>query len=286
MLELTEEPKADTCDPERHFSREVPHRALRRPMMLNAIFALSSRHQAILMGNGDTESQKYQDDCLSLLIKALSAPEDTYDENLLATVVILRNYEELRSTEDNHYHLAGSNQLLNTISRFSSSGGLGEAASWWSLRQAIYVSLVRHQPLEIRLENYDHSAALGLDNDSSTANVAVLIFAKMLRLLYLAEGSDLVYWNRLEQELENWNLLKPSSYRPIFYQEPDFAQDRPFPVVCMTAADQVVGMQYYHAARILLLLKKPNNQPLVGFHATRDRRKAEVGGSYAASFFR
>lgn len=35
-------------------------------------------------------------------------------------------------------------------------------------------------------------------------------------------------------------------------------------------------MQYYYAAKILLLLKKPNNQPLVGFNAAKDRRKAEV----------
>lgn len=170
--------------------------------MLFAILALASRHQAIIHGKDEEESRSYQDRCLRLLITALSAPEDAHDENLLTTVMILRNYEELKSTEDNHYHLFGSSQLLNTISRFSSSGGLGEAASWWSLRQAIYVSLVRHQPLEIRLENYDQSMALGMDTDSSIANVAVLIFAKMLRLLYMAEGSDLDYWNRLEQELE------------------------------------------------------------------------------------
>lgn len=232
-------PWADTSDPDKHFAREVPHRALRKPMMLYAIFALCSRHQAIMSdGTDEIESSAYHDRCVGLLIEALSAPEDTYDEDLLVTVVILRHYEELKTTDDNLYHLFGSSQLLNAISRFSSSGGLGEAASWWCLRQAIYVSLVQHQPLDIRLENFDHSAAFGMQTDHSATNVVVLIFAKMLRLLYSTESVVADQWSILEQDLDRWNLLKPVSYRPIYYQEPDFAKDRPFPEICMMNTPQ------------------------------------------------
>lgn len=37
----------------------------------------------------------------------------------------------------------------------------------------------------------------------------------------------------------------------------------------------VVGMQYYHACKIFLIQHTATTQPVLGFHATKDRRKAE-----------
>lgn len=73
-------------------------------MVLKAILALAARLDAILSGASDWEAAEYHGQCLELLIAALAQPEDTYDDNLLITVVILRIYEELESSNDEKYH--------------------------------------------------------------------------------------------------------------------------------------------------------------------------------------
>ncbi|KAI9739220.1 MAG: hypothetical protein M1834_007433 [Cirrosporium novae-zelandiae] len=266
-------PWADACDLACHFGTEVPRRALHTPMILYAIMACSSRHQALLLETDQIESSLYHSRCLNLLIPALS--EDSYDENLLATVVVLRLYEELDSREDTKCHLLGTTRLLNSIAKFSSSGGLGEAASWLSLRQAMYASLVQKEPMNINLENYEHSAAFYESDDASCANVIVFLVAKILSLaLRSVDGIDPEVWSQLEKEIEAWNETRPPSFQPICHQEADISQGRPFPEIWLMTSAQVVGLQHYHAAKIILTLYKPPLGPL-GFEASRSRRNAE-----------
>lgn len=66
--------QCDVCDIACHFATEVPRRALEVPMVLYAVLAVSSRHQAILSGSTDeVEASTFHGRCLELLISALSA---------------------------------------------------------------------------------------------------------------------------------------------------------------------------------------------------------------------
>ena len=88
-------PWIDTLDPLQHFGREVPRRVPYYPMIANAILALASRHMSMTNSEQDTESMKYADKCLEMLIRSMDDPFAHWDENLLAAVVILRLHEEL-----------------------------------------------------------------------------------------------------------------------------------------------------------------------------------------------
>ena len=108
-------PWIDACDLTLQFEREVPKRAMYTPSILFAVLSLSSRHQAIMLDQSLDEASFYHGQCLHLVIEVLSTAENLYDENLLATVVLLRVYEELDHSTDMHFHLRGTSRLLAAI---------------------------------------------------------------------------------------------------------------------------------------------------------------------------
>ncbi|KAJ6086303.1 hypothetical protein N7486_010584 [Penicillium sp. IBT 16267x] len=272
-------PWADICDPQSHFSTLVPQRALQVPMVLKAVLALAARHDAIMTGNNDWEASSYHGQCLELLIPALDKPEHTYDENLLVTVVILRICEELENTRDEKFHLLGSNRLINLMSRSASSSGLAEAVSWQFLRQAIYASIVQHQPLQLDLHNYECSTMFQRNDDAAVANMIVFHCAHIIQLcrnvprLPVDESTR----HRISHSVEEWHRSMPPTWQPLRYQPPDAAADRPFPEIWMMSGPAVVGMQYFHTARIFITLSDPHSQPMSDYEMARSRRVAEVG---------
>lgn len=214
-------------------------------MILNGVLALASRYDARCSGNpSDIEATYYHSRSIELLIAAFKRPPDAWDSRLLTTVVIARLYEEYDNEEDSHYHhLSGTHNLLNheAVARFVTQGGLAEAASWVHLRQAIYVCLVRKEPVEICLENFERSTVFRRNDDSAYANRIVYVFAKMMKLLFPSdqamrspghpEGTIWDPWRLVELDTSRWHDNKPLSFKPIYYEAPDLKADKPFPVI-------------------------------------------------------
>ncbi|KAG5750122.1 hypothetical protein H9Q70_007209 [Fusarium xylarioides] len=234
-------PLSDACDDARHFALEVPRLALHQPMIMNGLLALASRYDPRCTNTSDDiESTFYHNKCIKLLIEAFAQPPETWDSALLTAVVIARLYEENDNETDSYYHhLSGTQNLLNheVIARFVMQGGLAEAASWVHLRQAIYVYVVRREPLEICLENFERSTVFRRSDDSAYANRAVYNFAKLMRLFLPMESpdGDIGKWEAAEREIQEWYDARPVSFKPIFHKPADISSDRPFPVICFAA---------------------------------------------------
>ncbi|RAL13250.1 uncharacterized protein BO97DRAFT_469953 [Aspergillus homomorphus CBS 101889] len=227
--------EADVCDLRSHFATEVPRRALLYPMVLKAVLALAARHDAMMNGTSDWEASEYHGQCLELLIAALALPEETYDDNLLITVVILRIYEELEFATDEKCHWVGSNRLLNRMSNSASSGGLAEAVSWQFLRQALYACVVQHQPMQLNLENYERSVVFQRRDDASYANIIIFYCAKIFRLWSGSHCSpvDEAAWQHLADSVEQWYNARPISWQPLQYKNASPNENRPFPEMWM-----------------------------------------------------
>ncbi|OGE51298.1 hypothetical protein PENARI_c014G03471 [Penicillium arizonense] len=266
---------ADICDPQSHFSTEVPRRALEEPMLLKALLALAARHDAILTNRSDCEASAFHGECLELLIVALNQPEN-YDDNLFITVVVLRFYEELERTTDSKCHLLGSNRLLNLMSQSASCGGLAEAVSWQFLRQAIYSSIAQYEPIQLDLRNYERSSVFHRDDDAARANVIIFFCACITQLCCAAPGYaiDRKSWQRLADCVEEWHRNKPKSWQPLRYQPPNLSKDRPFPELWIMSPPAVVGLQYYHATRIFLTLSDAPSQRMTDYEMARARHVA------------
>ena len=216
-------------------------------MVLYSILAVCSRHQAILRNHEEHKASFYHGRCLRLVIKALSAPEPTYDDNLLTAVVLLRTYEELEQSTDKYLHLHGMGRLLASIPTFANSGGLAEAACWLSLRQDVFVSVTNGQLPTLGLENYEWSSAFKFYDDGACANVIVLIFAKMLRHHYAETEQSDDTWARLEAETNRWDDRRRILFQPVYSEDLDLNANRPFPVICMMNAFQGIYARIAHA---------------------------------------
>ncbi|KAF9893211.1 hypothetical protein FE257_011634 [Aspergillus nanangensis] len=270
-------PWADICDARSNFSTEVPSRAVQYPMVLKAVLCLSARLDAILSNMSDWEASEYHGQCIELLIAALAHPEDTYDDNLLITVVLLRMYEELERTSDEMCHFTGSNRLLNTMSKSASSGGIAEAVSWQFLRQAIFASIVQFECIHLDLGNYERSTVFQRRDDASYANIIIFLCAKIIQNYPKTHsmGIEDSVRQSLMESVDGWFNARPVTWHPLQYKDADPAADRPFPESWIMSPSAVVGLQYYHTCCIFLTLSNRHWGEPNDYELARRRRLEE-----------
>ncbi|EXJ53542.1 uncharacterized protein A1O5_13213 [Cladophialophora psammophila CBS 110553] len=202
-----------------------------------------------------------------------------FDENLLAAVILLRTHEEM-SENDERRHLFGTTRILNSIASFAADGGLRESASWVSLRQHIYISLTSQHPLTINLTNYRHSSVFHVSDDESWANRIIFIFARMLTYVFGEDNKQLSLeqWAELDAEVAAWEVSKPWHFTPLFVESPGVSALKsnrsPWPELYVCNPAQVVGLQHYYFAKIVLAIYDPRLSKL-SFGSLRLRRDSE-----------
>lgn len=117
-------------------------------------------------------------------------------------------------------HLYGSTRLLNTASSLVATGGLGEAVSWVVLRQDIYVSLTKSQPLCIRLDHYKQSSSFVNNDAESLANRAVFLCGEVLAYAFGSATAppslDIEEWERLQADADSWHMSRPVDSTPYW----------------------------------------------------------------------
>lgn len=88
----------DFFDAQAHFAFDVPSRARSKPMLANALLALSARHMHRTQRPAAIDeylADRYNDACLRVLIPTLASDMDIEDDDLLATLCLLRLLEEI-----------------------------------------------------------------------------------------------------------------------------------------------------------------------------------------------
>ncbi|KAI9897385.1 hypothetical protein N3K66_007241 [Trichothecium roseum] len=248
-------PRIDICDQARNFAIEVPKRAFRSPLLAFSILAFSSRDWCSLKGVDDAWSDAYYSRALQILIPVLDDPIELLDENVLAAIVLLRLHEEM-SDMDTGTHLLGSTRLLNSASTFASQGGIGEAASWIVLRQCLYLSITRSQPLRINLGNYKASAAFRDSEPESMANRIILLCAQILTPAVDArQGLDAGTWGDLGRDVDMWRGEVDWPFAP---DEDGVGDDgEGVPDLWVALPVHAIGFQHYYLARLLLAVFDP-----------------------------
>lgn len=122
-----------------------------------------------------------------------------------------QSYAHILSGEDNQFHLTGTTHILNTMSTFGSSRGLGEAAAWLCLRQDIYVSLTTERPLRTNLLNFHKSDIFQRVDDFAWSSRMVFLLAKVLQTAF----SDLTAAGAMHEQVEEWYTAKPHTFEPV-----------------------------------------------------------------------
>lgn len=175
-------------------------------------------------------------------------------------------------------HLHGSYSLLASHHLIITTDLFG-AGFWNYLREDITVALIEKRGLMIDLSAYVHLAEK-LEPDDFPARVTLLLGKIINRCLVKdAVALDIVEWETLKRELEEWMVSLPKAYEPIL-TAPELMGSSSFPCLwtikdwhsthhsasgeTFTKDDLHIGssLQYYHTAMSILWLSEPFTVPL------------------------
>lgn len=269
-------PTFDLGDHEQTFATSLPQQAAICPPLFRAIIRLAEQdlmrrsHSALspLMGKAH-----HHDDLsgLHLLLQTLAV--DT-DENLLAAMVLVLHRMIVQKPTDESLvgELHSPTNLGLIWSRLLSVGSAADtirhAVFWAFVREEIYVSIlyqrrptcfIDQSPGRLEVES-------GLDpaDDYTWANRITWHLLVVLEYCF-GEHKDPVTHGRLVDYAEAWMQARPTSFTPMFMQDkrPGTAECY-FPEIICLGDLAVLGLQYYHLVRILLIAYDPGI-PRVGF---------------------
>ncbi|QDS73628.1 hypothetical protein FKW77_002104 [Venturia effusa] len=251
-------PFLDLCDLKRHFALVVPHRAASCPPLLNAIFAASARHLSRVAGAEAWIADNYHSECLKSLIPLLNNSAALKDENLLAAMIILRQYEEFESPNSGtgaQSHLLGTHIFMGAQERSAVSGGLRRAAFWVGLRMELFFAFLNSRSIHPSLELCNVDRSLEPADDCRWANRMVAHCAEALRYCFGDGEHSIGRYMDLVQYCSDWMAYKPPSFTPIYYREP--GENDMFPEIWMNGQVAGTGMLHYRLTRILLTAHSP-----------------------------
>ncbi|CAI0644634.1 unnamed protein product [Colletotrichum noveboracense] len=242
----------DLCDARRHFAIVVPQRAITCPTLLNAIFALSSRHLSLHDQYDPYASDRYHQECLKHLTTISNDSSALTNDDLLAATILLRTLEELDVPligTDHEGHLLGIQLFMNT-----QNGGLPrqsqlrQACFWVGLRQEITMAFATQRPIMSSSTTSSSTARSRRPTTTAgrTASWCTFCFGEV--------DNRKSEYQRLVEYDHNWLRERPLSWLPIAYSEPDPAADQAFPrIFYINHAVEVIGNVHGTLARALLM---------------------------------
>lgn len=125
----------DSMDAEKHFSRTIPHQALREPMLKHALLACGIRHLTLIDPRVYPEEHalSYYNSATQILLDKLQNPDR--DSFLCATTATILNVYEVMNEKalQRMNHLAGARALIKECRWDATSTGIGAACFWLNI---------------------------------------------------------------------------------------------------------------------------------------------------------
>ncbi|KAL6918493.1 hypothetical protein FSST1_009988 [Fusarium sambucinum] len=245
----------DLCDSSRHFANIVPPRAASCPTLLNAIFALSSRHLSLVGSYDPYASDRYHQACLKRLSTISSDPSALNDDDLLAATILLRTLEELDVPligTDHEGHLLGIQLFMNTC-KSTTPSSLRLASFWIGMRQEVTMSFASQRPVKIRLDHEFMDRSLSPSDDDTWANRIVLHSADVINYCFGNTGPNRIRYQELVDYNQEWLRARPVSWLPMAYRAVDKSLGEAFPHIVYLNNAVVIGQVHGFFARILLM---------------------------------
>ncbi|KAM4062700.1 fungal specific transcription factor [Hirsutella rhossiliensis] len=252
----------DVCDTTRQFAVHVPRKAMSCPTLLNAIYALSSRHLSLKEGQCDEWiSNQYHERCLRQLSSVSNDSNALLDDDLLAATILLRTLEELEVPllgTDNEGHLMGVQVFMNARSGSSAAvSSLRQAAYWIGLRQEVTMAVASQRPIKFPLSLSFVDQSFSPADDAMWANRIIVHCAKVVEFCF-GQGQHSPHDHRALIEYDDgWLRCRPSTFVPIAYMDADASRGEVFPHILYFSHAVVVGVVHSMLAQALLMCCDP-----------------------------
>lgn len=163
-----------------------------------------------------------------------------------------------------------------------SSPTLSQAAFWVFVRQVLYNACVNQQSpsLDFNLivlpPPSSDASGITVKTETAWANTITWICARVIRFCFgdtaSLPGTETreQRWLEMSRAVQDWQNSKPGTFEPIWYKEPDYSVDNPFPEIWFTSGwhskithsksggissnswSSVMAFGFYHLACMLL----------------------------------
>ncbi|KAH8646357.1 hypothetical protein BX600DRAFT_477571 [Xylariales sp. PMI_506] len=270
----------DLCDVQRHFARELPRLAITSPTLLNAIFALSSRHMSQNEQFDQYAADWYHQECLKHLSTIHMDASALARDDLLAATILLRTLEEMDVPlmgADHEGHLHGIQLFMNTEGAPATASKLRQACFWIGLRQEIVMAFANQRPVKIKLNHDFIDRSFGPADDDTWANRIILHCAEVINFCFGNDPHNTAIYQYLKDYDETWLRSRPLSFLPLAYCEPDRSVGEVFPQILHLNHAVVIGNSHAYFARALLICYDPTVPKIgPGQKLARQRNEAEI----------
>ncbi|OAP61252.1 hypothetical protein AYL99_03453 [Fonsecaea erecta] len=239
----------------------------------------------------ENSAVEYHNLCISYLMEVLNDPKKTINQDALIAATILRFHEQIDTPLtgwDSETYLSvlrgviesqqnGSFYSLRTIHGpprdcdiyASNNASLAHSACLIALRQEIWSVLLYRRPFRLPLcPDNDYSDLDPAVDDYTWTNRILVWCADVCKFAFGGVGgtiepsSRVDRWKRLKVVQDKWDSVQPACFKPLYYRDADPLRGKYFPEEWHMNDCQVLALQHFELARILLAVYDPNLQRL------------------------
>lgn len=253
-------PQFDVCDQEKTFASVLPNKSAICPLLYKAILAVtvkSARNRQA--GFPSAEEEAYLRDAFQDLAPVLNGcVVGMVDEStgLLAAAVLLQHHMVIQTPREKPIAESDSLDmgLIQSKLVLELVDFVGQPVLWASVRQAIYMAIMHQKTPVLYREclNIDPTSTSPGDDRRWAARITLLLVDVICYCF--GEDKSLAGHSALVEYAEEWMKNRPETFSPVFICKED---DRPFPEIFLLNEHAVLGLQYYHLVRILLIAYDP-----------------------------
>ncbi|GKZ75404.1 hypothetical protein AnigIFM56816_000056 [Aspergillus niger] len=248
-------PWLDVTSPERYYTYAVPRLSLQCTLLHTAIMACSAHILRLLNPERtelSTEEDRYQSTCINLLIPILNdVGSAVQDEAVLATITILRmseQYDEYHVDRQCHLVPGAFAHLDPSVQASTRTGGLLQATFYSYVRADIRMAILGRCSTKISVASWPLDESYP-ETDADWANRMTWLLVHAINHCFGRECPGLLPRAQLDELIDAWRINVPDTFEPYYYEE----QERDsFPVIRLLCPWHIVGLQFYHTAKILL----------------------------------
>ena len=226
----------DAFDKDYHFSRILPHQALKSPMLLNAALACGAKHLAASCAEYHDKALSYYDTASSQLLRNLQNPDRNTSE-CAVTVQVLYVYEVMcREPFYRMKHVGGARAVIKECGWNAGTTGIGHACFWLNVSMEIINCLAMNWPLTWNPDEWGAKAPR--QNDASQTEPGqeaewlhgiLFVVAKVVNFRaqnqFFHRSSPReenvvereAEWKQLKRQCDEWVAHCPTTMHPVGY---------------------------------------------------------------------
>ncbi|KPM44085.1 hypothetical protein AK830_g2400 [Neonectria ditissima] len=258
-------PAFDSYDPNKYFTERIPSQATLSPPLLELILAVSAWHSNATKG----EPQRSATLDVNLEQLALTGVDDDCLDVALLLHHFILNMDaapNVETTLSNCLYLVaptlGSPVTQFGISKHLQTSPLASRALenlhddvlWARLRQELFLAVLNQIPLNIDVTHSRFDLLTQNGDDRARANRMLVDLLATVQYCFGDDKSTATY-DRLLDSSSHWMMTNPSSFTPVMIRRRQAGEV--FPDIWLLNDCVAAGLQYFHLARILLVVYDP-----------------------------